>query len=120
MDLTMSDTSNATSAAVNGLQRNLRPWEIAVKCFRTDAGQIIDIEHASDEEFQQFVRYAGIPVKDKGITEWSFDDRCGVITFAIRRGIVLPFVDTNNSEDQEGKGTIRELFVGNEPAPEGA
>lgn len=83
------------------------PWEIAVKSFRTEAESIVDVEHATDAEFQQFVVRAGIPIDDSGIAEWSFDDRCGVVNHALKFGVSLPWLTENNSE------TIRngELFI---------
>lgn len=71
----------------------MRPWEIAQKSWRSEGGLLVDVEHATDEEFQAFIESAGIPVDDNGIAEWSFDDRIGVINHAMSHGLALPFID---------------------------
>jgi hypothetical protein len=34
-----------------------------------------------------------LPIDDQGIADWSFDDRCGVINYALRQGVKLRFAD---------------------------
>jgi hypothetical protein len=95
---------------------------VAVKLFRCANGQLVDVEHATDAQFQEFVIQSGIRVNAKGIAEWSFDDRCGVINYALRRGIAPPFVDANNSEPEQENtenNSENELFVSSELASEG-
>jgi len=62
---------------------------------------------ATDDEFQMFVLDAGLPVEEDGITEWSFDDRCGIINHALKHGIVLPFADPNKNNSEQEQKTIR-------------
>lgn len=60
--------------------------------------QTVSVEFATDEQFQIWIASCGIPVDDNGFAEWSFDDRCGVIMYALSRGLPLQFADTKNSE----------------------
>jgi hypothetical protein len=84
----------------------LRPVEIAVLLLPGgDEQPPVKVMDATDQQFQAFIASAGIPVDEAGITEWSFDDRCGIINHAIRYGVSLPFVDPlankNNSESEQ-------------------
>ncbi len=111
MQETTNDMSNLTNGGAPGLPvklAELRPWEIVEKFFRTARGKVVDVEHATDEEFQFFVTQHRIPVQDNGIAEWSFDDRVRTINHALRYGVELHFVEQNNSES--------ELFEGDKPA----
>ena len=63
----------------------------------------VDVEHATDAEFQSWIESNGIPVEEGGITGWGFDDRCMVINYVLAQGGTLQFVDgtkipENNSE----------------------
>lgn len=79
------------------------PWEIAVKFFHTASGKAVDVEHASDAEFQEWISSQGIPVDEDGIPEWTFEDRCGVINHVLQAGKTLRF---------------SEVFEGDKPASE--
>ncbi len=99
MAATTSGTSNPMPAPWRGSPNSkaakkrpqgpiLEIWDIAILpiCRRADA-TLVDVEHATDKEFEQFVNCSGIPVIAGEIESWSFDDRCGVIHYALRRGI---------------------------------
>jgi hypothetical protein len=90
----MSDTSNATNAKNAGRRR--RPFEIATLLIPCRGGRA-RVMDASDEEFQSFIKGAGLPVDDQGIAEWSFDDRCGIINHAIKHGVQLPFIEEKDT-----------------------
>ncbi len=100
----MQGTSDRTNEVSAGLQStraesiSLEPWDIAEKLLPIANGQPISVELASDAQFQAWIASQGVPVDDAGIAEWSFDDRCGVIMYALSCGIVLQFADENNSE----------------------
>lgn len=90
----------------------LRPYQIATLCFRTTDDQTVDVEHATDEQFQAFIERVGIRINDQGIVEWSFDDRCRAVNFARAKGKSLPFItgqNKNNSQPAEA-GIVSELF----------
>lgn len=77
---------------------NLKPWDIAEKLLPIANGQQVSVEFASDAQFQAWIVAQGVPVDDAGIAEWSFDDRCGVIMYALSCGLRLQFADEKNSE----------------------
>lgn len=98
----------------------MRPWDVAGKWFRTDDGRTVDVEHATDADFQQFVNRMGIPIDDSGIAEWSFDDRWGVIRYALKHGFTLDFVEPkrtkNNSANNSFNNSPVELLASSEAA----
>jgi len=100
----MSNPGNEDSAGLPNTKqvaaRQLYPWEIAEKLFRTEKGRVVDVEHASDTQFQTWIAGQGIPMDEDGIPEWSFDDRCGVINHALAHGIQLHFFEATS--EQEG------------------
>lgn len=52
----------------------LKPWDIAeLPLFRLPDGQTVDVEHASDEQFESWRLQNGIPAKPGA---WSFERRC--------------------------------------------
>ena len=121
----MQGTSNHTNEASDGLQStkvgsiSLEPWDIAEKCLPIENGPLVSVEFATDAQFQAWVISQHIPVDEQGIAEWSFDDRCGVIMYALANGISLQFAGEtipNNSE----KEFTEELIVNDEAAQEGA
>lgn len=113
----MSDTSKPGSGAASGSQRKgLKPWEVAVKLFRTGDGRVVDIEHASDAEFQAWIVSQGIPVDDDGIPEWAFEDRYGVINHALAQGVDLAFVEEKDIGKTSGECSESEVFEGGESA----
>jgi hypothetical protein len=74
---------------------------------------------ATDEQFQNFIKGAGVPVDDQGIAEWSFDDRCGIINHALKYGVKLPFVEQNqfvNNSNLNKNNSQSELLPRPEPA----
>jgi hypothetical protein len=121
--MTMSGMSDPGNAGAPGLpKKTLRPWEIAAKLLPTANGPI-EIEQASDDDFQAWVVANGLPhlIDENGIEEWSFDDRCRIINFAIRRGMPLQFA-TQTIPDPAGNNSslriVSELFVLPKPLPE--
>jgi len=100
----MQGTSDRTNEASGGLQStraesiSLEPWDIAEKLLPIANGQPVSVEFASDTQFQAWIASQGVPVDDAGIAEWSFDDRCGVIMYALSCGIALRFADEKNTE----------------------
>ena len=103
----MQGTSNPTSGASDGLQStkagttSLEPWDIAEQLLPIENAQPVSVEFATDAQFQDWITSQGIPVDEQGIAEWSFDDRCGVIMYALEHGIVLQFAEDNKAA-QEG------------------
>ncbi|SRR6266851_2240730 len=86
----MSNTNALTSEVNNGLAHTkpnavgaipaLKPWEIAeLPLFRFKDAQIVDVEHATDAQFEVWRKKHGIPIKDNGIVAWSFEMRCRTI-----------------------------------------
>ena len=78
---------NSTNARMNedsaGLQNTkpampaLKPWDIAeLPLFRFLDAQVVDVEHASDEQFEAWRKQNGIPAKPG---KWSFERRCKAI-----------------------------------------
>lgn len=72
------------SAKPTKKNKRLRPWHLAVMLI----GEGIDVEHATDDQFQSFVDACAIPVDAQGIAEWSFDDKLGVIYHAMDQGMI--------------------------------
>ena len=60
-------------------------------------GRTVDVEHATDVQFQAWVEYNSIPVDFSDLPEgkpaWSFDDRCGVINYVLSAGRRLHFAN---------------------------
>ncbi len=100
----MQGTSDRTNEVNDGLQStkaetiSLEPWDIAEKLLPIANGQRISVELASDAQFQAWIASQGVPVDDAGIAEWSFDDRCGVIMYALSCGIALQFAEAASEE----------------------
>ena len=121
MQETTKGTSGHTSAGASGSLKSaaLKPWEIAAKLLPSASGQV-DIEHASDSEFQAWVDASGLAdlIDDDGIAAWSFDDRIRLINFALRQGRNVPFLEPLNNSNNSGNNSPEELFRGNEAASE--
>ncbi len=88
----MSNTNAPTSAAKNGLPNitpampALKPWDIAeLPLFRFQNGQVIDVEHATPEQFEAWRKQNGIPAKS-GIN-WTFEMRCKTINYCRFYGV---------------------------------
>ncbi len=109
----MIDMLSVGSVKSDGLAmqefKRLRPWEVAVKLLPIENEQTVDVEHATDQQFQEFVTSIGLPVDDAGIPEWSFDDRCRAINHALRYGLWISFADEENNSDKESKELPKEL-----------
>lgn len=109
----MIDMLSVGSVKSDGLPmqefKRLRPWEVAVKLLPIENEQTVDVEHATDQQFQKFVTSIGLPVDDAGIPEWSFDDRCRAINHALRYGLWVSFADEGNNSDKESKELPKEL-----------
>lgn len=57
-------------------------------------GPPVRVLDATDEQFEVFIREAGVKVRANEEGErWSFDNRVRVINYARKRGLYLPFVD---------------------------
>jgi hypothetical protein len=97
----MPNTSSAGNVEQNGSQR-LNPRQIAIKLIPVVDGPSVRVLDATDEQFEAFIRAVGIAVKagEEG-EKWSFDNRCRAINFALKRGRHLPFVDPNNSGNEQ-------------------
>jgi len=119
MQETTKGTSSPGNVGASGLQKNvaLKPWEIAVKLLPSANGQIVDVEHATDAEFQVWIVSSGLfdLVDDSGIVGWSFDDRVRVINFALRKGRSLYFLESENNSNNSSNNSESELF-GNDKA----
>lgn len=103
----MSSINERGTGVPIGLQKRLPPWEIAAKLLPIDGG-VVSLKDATDDQFQAFVVSTGMRIRDNGIAEWSFDDRIRFVNFALHRGVSLPFVEQNNSENDSDS----ELFEG--------
>jgi predicted GIY-YIG superfamily endonuclease len=79
--------------APGGAVKPPHPWVIAEQSWYTDDGRIVNVEHATDAEFQQFIESADIQVKNKGNREWPFEERCRIISYAMIRNWALPFIE---------------------------
>lgn len=103
MEQSMNSTQKLTPEVADGSQKKqgkrLRPWQVAQLLLEVGEGKQVDVEHATDMQFEQFIEQAGIPVDTQNIAEWSFDDRCGVIYWAMERGIELPFAEIKNTPE---------------------
>lgn len=103
----MQGTSNPTKEGSDGLQSTraetttLEPWDIAELCLPIENGQPVSVEYATDAQFQAWIQAQGVSVDENGVTDWSFDDRCGVIMYALERGITLEFAQERKAA-QEG------------------
>lgn len=93
-----NNTSKPTNGEEPGLSDTkpllqLDPWDIAhlVICKRDE--QPINIECATEAEFDTWVEANAIPIKENGISGWSFDDRCRLVNYVLAHGGVLEFVD---------------------------
>ena len=79
----MNSTSARMSEDNAGLQATkpampaLKPWEIAeLPLLHFPDGQVVDVEHASDAQFETWRMQNGIPAKPGS---WSFERRCKAI-----------------------------------------
>jgi hypothetical protein len=93
-----NNTSNLTNGGESGSAGTnsalqLDPWIIAhlLICKRDE--QPVNIEDATDDEFDAWVNTHDIPVKENGISGWSFDDRCRLVNYALAHGCTLTFAD---------------------------
>lgn len=106
----MQDTLNHTSEANDGSQNTkadntslqLEPWDIAEKLLPIENAQPVSVEFATDEQFQSWIIEQGVPVDENGIAEWSFDDRCGVIMYALDHGLTLQFYEHEAASEAVG------------------
>ena len=92
----MNSTAKPTSEGKTGLEDTksavqLDPWEIADLLICKRGEQLISIEFATDAEFDTWVQANTVPVKDNGISGWSFDDRCRLVNYVLANGGVLDF-----------------------------
>ncbi len=114
---TTSSTSKPTNEGKTGSSdmkpvirsQSLDPWEIAELLICKRDEQLISIEFATDNEFDAWVKTNSIPIKENGITGWTFDDRCRLVNHVLAQGGTLLFVDgtmlptpnENNSESAD-------------------
>ena len=95
-----NNTSNlikeeGSGSADTNSRPQLDPWDIAHLQICKRDEQPVNIEDATDDEFDAWVKAHAIPVKENGITGWSFDDRCRLVNYALAHGYMLTFVDGN-------------------------
>ncbi len=115
LNSTLKPTSEAESGLSDRQPLELDPWEIAHLLICKREEQPIELEFATDDEFDQWVQTNSISVKDNGITGWSFDDRCRLVNFVLARGGVLEFADgTRIPEDIEERIPTQELLESGE------
>src|SRR5437870_3636928 len=66
METTMSDTSAPTRERKNGLQKNakpvLQPWDLITLPISRRGDMLLDLEHASREDFGAWVVWNGVPL----------------------------------------------------------
>jgi len=66
----------------------LKPWEIAeILLCRFKDGQTLDVEHASDQQFEAWCKHNHIPVNDNGVADWPFELRCKLINHCRYHGV---------------------------------
>lgn len=99
----LKNTTQPTESLPPHLQGlDLEPWDVAEMLLPTENAQTVSVEYASDAVFEAWIVSQGIPVDNDGITEWTFDDRYGVIIYALFNGLTLHFADktipSNSSE----------------------
>jgi hypothetical protein len=86
----------------------LTPWKIAeLLICKRDAQAPVDVEHATDAEFQSWIEFNGIPVDENGIVGWNFDDRCMVINYVLAQGGTLQFVDGSTVPENNSESTAK-------------
>lgn len=78
--MTEVDSGSAPTKQSTPAMPMLRPWEIAeLPLFRFRNQQVVDVEHASDQQFEAWRKQNGIPVEENGVVDWPFELRCKVI-----------------------------------------
>lgn len=96
----MHDMLKRTKEGNCGLRKSeeMEPWEIAPLLICRREGNLVDVEHATDDEFDAWIRKHHVLVSNgRWGNKWSFDDRCGVINHMRKFGIALIFLAQNNS-----------------------
>src|SRR6266550_6212146 len=92
MGTNMKDMSSPGTVVKSGLQTFKRLEALQILplpiCLRN--GKIVDVEHASNAEFTDWVRWNEIPFIGSEI--WSFDSKCGIINHALRFGFKLRLI----------------------------
>lgn len=64
----------------------LKPWDIAdLLLFRFKNGKVVDVEHATPDQFEAWRKQNGIPAKP-GI-KWTFEMRCKTINYCRFYGV---------------------------------
>ena len=100
MEKSMNDTLKPMKEDKHGSQdlMELEPWDIAPLLICQRDGKLVDVEHATDAEFDTWINGHRVPViNGQWGGGWSFSDRCGVINHVRKRGIELKFLDTKSS-----------------------
>lgn len=100
----MSDLGNAAKSGSQGF-KHLEALEILPLpiCFR--AGNLVDVEHASNYEFTAWLRWNGIPFT--GMEEWTFDSKCAILNYALQQGLKPRLVAQPN---KSLSGIVSDLF----------
>jgi hypothetical protein len=88
----------------------LDPWDIVDLLICKRGEQLINVKDATDTEFDEWVKTNAIPVKENGITSWSFDDRCRLMNHVLGEGGVLEFVNGLRLPEDEEEGTPTQPF----------
>jgi hypothetical protein len=64
----------------------LKPWDIAeIPLFRFRNGKVVDVEHATPEQFEAWRKQNGIPAK--GGVKWNFEMRCKTLNYCRSYGV---------------------------------
>ena len=106
----MSNINAATNEVESGLQNTkpvnnsqppLEPWDIAeLPLFHSPNEPPVDVEHASDEQFETWVNAHGIPIdNEEQVAGWNFDLRCLLINHCRYYGVELQFPLMENSAE---------------------
>jgi hypothetical protein len=118
METTMSDTSAPTRERKNGSQKSekpvLQPWDLITLPISKRDDVLLDLEHASREDFGAWVVWNGVPLKGEVI--WNFDNRCAVVNHCIQEGLKLRIIAPLPTNLE----TFWQLVEVVEPAPEAA
>lgn len=93
----MRGTSNHTKEDKSGSE--MEPWVIAILKIVQKGDEQIDVEHATDAEFDAWIKQHGsIKIEDGDVGSlWCFEDRCDVINHIISHGLKLKILTSNNS-----------------------
>jgi hypothetical protein len=92
----MNSTNERTTEGERGSQAmkligtpampQLKPWDLAeIPLFRFRNGKVVDVEHATPEQFEAWRKQNGIPAK--GGVKWNFEMRCKTLNYCRFYGV---------------------------------